>query len=268
MILAAQTFWLPKMGNSPDDYEDAFATNERGLRFALSDGATESSFSASWAQDLVAQFVKEATVIPVQELDWQAWLEPIQAKWRARIKWHELPWFATDKAREGAFSTLLGLEFQQSPEEAADAGSLHWRAVAAGDSCLFQLRAGKLLTAFPLSNSQQFNNRPVLLASNPESNRKFAETIRSTPPSRACTGDQFFLATDALADWFLRQHEAGKQPAVELARLTSQEHFAEWTVRQRKDGQMRNDDVTLVTVHCLPPLPLTVGSVGQPIPSP
>jgi hypothetical protein len=62
----AQAFWLPKAGNSDSEYEDAFfprrlkRRNGRRLRFAVADGATETSFSGVWARLLVSSFVRRA----------------------------------------------------------------------------------------------------------------------------------------------------------------------------------------------------------------
>jgi hypothetical protein len=47
------SFSLHKDGNRPDEYEDAFAGNPKVGRFAVADGASESSFAALWAKLLV-----------------------------------------------------------------------------------------------------------------------------------------------------------------------------------------------------------------------
>jgi hypothetical protein len=64
--------------------------------------------------------------------------------------------------------------------------------------------------------------------------------------------DRFLLMTDALAQWFLREYEAGKAPweVIEpiLAESAGKEAFVSW-VRELRDSQgLRNDDVTLVVV--------------------
>ena len=60
MQILVEGFWLPKAGNTEDEYEDALSPKktqgklERKFpRFAVADGATESSFSGLWAQLLV-----------------------------------------------------------------------------------------------------------------------------------------------------------------------------------------------------------------------
>ena len=50
--------WLPKDGNGPEEYEDAFRSLPEQGRFAVADGATETSFSGIWAAALVAAFAQ------------------------------------------------------------------------------------------------------------------------------------------------------------------------------------------------------------------
>ena len=66
-------FSLPKRRNAPEEYEDAFACDCELGRFALADGASESSFAEVWARLLVEQFVQE----PLLELSaWPGWARP------------------------------------------------------------------------------------------------------------------------------------------------------------------------------------------------
>lgn len=46
------TFRLHKRGNAPEEYEDAAAADLPAGRFAVADGATESSFAREWAKIL------------------------------------------------------------------------------------------------------------------------------------------------------------------------------------------------------------------------
>jgi hypothetical protein len=62
MHVLAQPFWLHKIGNAPEEYEDALwpeqLTDTEGklFRFAVADGATETSFSGMWADILVRAY--------------------------------------------------------------------------------------------------------------------------------------------------------------------------------------------------------------------
>jgi hypothetical protein len=64
-------------------------------------------------------------------------------------------------------------------------------------------------------------------------------------------GDAFYLMTDALACWFMREVEEGRMPWGVLRDLdTSGEikPFREWVGDLRMDRAIRNDDVTLLRV--------------------
>jgi len=138
-----QAFHTHKRGNAPHEYEDAFAGNADKGRFAVADGASESSFVATWAKLLAESFVAAARR-PWRELDW---LAPARQHWAEDVDPLPLPWYAEEKREQGAYATFLGIAFRKG-RTAGDPA--YWRAVAVGDSCLFRLRAGKLRQAFPL----------------------------------------------------------------------------------------------------------------------
>ena len=175
---------------------------------------------------------------------------PLQKAWHASIAWDRLPWFAEDKARSGAFAALL--TFQIDPveglgtDEATSArGTQRWRAVAIGDSCLFQVRDRALHVAFPIDRAEQFNSRPVLLSSNPANNDRVWDAI-ALREGDGLPGDIFLFATDALSHWILGEAEAGRRPWETLCDLRSHAAFVELMTRLRESHAMRNDDVTLV----------------------
>src|SRR5437763_357861 len=97
-----QRFWLPKHGNSLDEYEDAFEGDATRGRFAIADGATESSFAGCWAKLLVEGFVHS----PAQPWKWADWLPPLQQRWLAEVGARPRPWYAETKFEEGAFATF------------------------------------------------------------------------------------------------------------------------------------------------------------------
>src|SRR5262249_58048077 len=102
---AWHAFHLPKRGNAAEEYEDALAADPATGRFAVADGASESSFAASWARLLVEGFVGTVGK-PWQNLDW---LDPLRQRWADEVDGLSLPWYAEAKREEGAFATLLGL---------------------------------------------------------------------------------------------------------------------------------------------------------------
>ena len=245
-----RTFWLPKAGNSPDEYEDAsrvvYPQRFGAARIAVSDGASESAFAREWANILSDAFVTQ----PPEELrdltedSLTTWLAPAQEEWRSGVPWDRLPWHGQAKAEAGAFATLLGLVVAAQPD---DPRRLSWRATAVGDSCLFIIRDGDLLLSFPLDDAAQFGNNPALVCSNPDNVGGFREQTRFHD-GECATGDVFMLATDAIAAWLLAQRAAGEKPWETLAALNSS-NWAGWIDEQRRGGSMRNDDTTLVIIE-------------------
>lgn len=260
MEFETRKLWLPKKGNSEDEYEDAYNGSERNGRFAVADGATESSFARPWANSLAMAFVKTPPLHSSSAGELETWLEPLQRQWHDGIDWAHLPWFAEDKARDGAFSSLVGIEFlsEEIPIPAGGGGEeailetpasehLRWRALAVGDSCLFQVRDDKLLVAFPLDRAEQFGSRPVLLSSNPANNGRALDDIRRCAGD-CQPGDLFLLATDALGHWFLSEFEASQLPWARLSGMRKKD-FKKLVDRLRSENRMRNDDTTLLEIR-------------------
>lgn len=234
MHLSATAWWAPKSGNAANEYEDAYAVQPDAHRFAVADGASETSFAKQWAELLVESFVHDAPSVAALH----DWVSPLQAVWAEAQKGKATAWYAEAKARDGAFSSLLGLTIEGD----------RWRALAVGDSCLFVIRAGRVLRAFPLERAEQFNNRPVLLSSMARANGHVWSEVASDE-GELQGSDRLLLMTDALAQWFLVEAELGRRPWAALAKTTTPEQFSGLVDCLRAGGALRNDDVTLVSVE-------------------
>lgn len=250
MQASVKAFWVPKAGNTAEEYEDASAHSDH--RFAIADGATESSFSERWAQELVKQFVAQPPDhIRNNKIPLEQWLDPLQKQWHAGIPWDRLPWYAEEKARNGAFTAFVGVEITPAPSRFRlldlfrRRKGTRWHALAVGDSCFFQVRNDALLKPFPFDKSEQFNSRPLLISSNPSRNKTIWNQIKQAEgPCEA--GDLFLLMTDALALWFLKENEAGNKPWKPLLEINSDKAFAKFVETIRKSSALRNDDTTLL----------------------
>lgn len=250
MHLRARVLWGPKAGNRTDEYEDAFwpprtinrtinRSGSRGgrFRFAVADGATETSFAGLWARRLVRAYGSGCFAGG----DWLEQLRREQAAWQAEVLQKPLPWYAEEKARGGAFAALLGLELVSS-------GS--WSSWAVGDCCLVQWRAGALVAAFPAAAAAFFTARPFLVPSSSVHNDGLPpQVLRANGEWQP--GDRFALLSDALGQWLWQQLEAGDPPwraLEELHGVGQQSLFARWIGGLRAEAQLRNDDVTAVLV--------------------
>jgi len=234
MLASATAWWAPKAGNAAQEYEDAYAVEEAALRYAVADGASETSFAKQWAEMLVDRFVRE----PPAPANLREWVTPMQAAWAGANQPKATAWYAEEKARDGAFSSLLGLAIDQG----------RWRAMAIGDSCMFIVRSGKVLRAFPLERAEQFSNRPILLSSVARANQRVWDEVRLDEGELAAK-DTVLLMTDALAQWFLVEAEMGRRPWAALAKASTQEAFSAFVEMLRSGGALRNDDTTLIRIE-------------------
>ena len=225
-----RVFSTPKAGHNRAEYEDAFAANPHAGRFAIADGASESSFAGAWADLLVQGYTGNPGI-------WSRWLPHPRKSWHETFKERTLAWYAEEKFLEGAYATFLGLTFNDSHER--------WQAVAIGDCCLFHVREQRLIQAFPVRQSSAFGNQPDLLGS-----RRTSKKIKRVRVKGAWhPGDRMLLMTDALAQWFLQQRETQQEPWNAILALATQEEFETWMTRLRETKELRNDDVTLVVIQ-------------------
>lgn len=242
MKVTTTTLWLPKRGNTEEEYEDAAAPVDPvdstfdTFRCAVADGATETSFSGLWAKLLVDGFVAGEDRNKLKE------------KWHQQIDGKQLAWYAAEKAQSGAFAALVCLTVSESESDGRK-----WRAEAIGDSCLMLLRGKTFLERFPLRSAGQFNSSPLLLSTNQTAEEASAESFCSVNGEWQ-SGDIFYLMSDALAHWVYQREEEHGDAAAYLESMKKQSDLEEFTKVQREliDAEsrplMRNDDVTLLRV--------------------
>ena len=236
---------LEKAGNRPDDYEDAatytLLPNETGVCIAVADGAAGGFESRKWATALSDAFVHFQT-IPDEQM-FAEWLSVPAQGWHDSIHWEELKWYHRAKARDGAFATLLGVFLEVSPSTKNTLQG-QWHALAVGDACLFQIRQDNFRLSFPLENAEEFDSSPPLLSTKASYNEKSLKFLTMRSGDYA-SGDSFFLMTDALSHWFLKEIEDRQMPWREIDAL-DETNFPAWIEGKRRHGGLHNDDVTLV----------------------
>jgi hypothetical protein len=203
---------------------------------------------------LVEEFVKNPAAHPGR---WGGWLPAVQQRWAAEVNTRPgqppANWYVETKIQQGAFAAFLGLVLDEPRCWLRRGTWKRWRAVAIGDSCLFQVREGKLLQSVPMIRSADFNNSPWLVGSS----SLLGRALRKKQVRRQGewqSNDRLYLMTDALAQWFLQQVEGGQQPWQDLDGLltvpSGDAAFGSLVNGLRNTNRLRNDDVTLLTV-CL-----------------
>lgn len=233
---------VAKRGNDASECEDRFATS--GMRFAVADGASESSYSHVWAQMLADAFcaAADADADPDDIGPWLARCRGDWQRWARQITDRNPPWFTHASLQRGSFATFAGVAF------AADAPAGEWTAVACGDACLFVVRDDAVLVAFPVAAAGGFDNTPWLVPTSADA----ATDAWRIASGIAQPGDRFYLATDALGQWFLAQRDEGARPWRTLDGVRTTAALEALTDALRDSGALRNDDVTLVTVSVDP----------------
>lgn len=263
MLAITSTFWVPKRGSSPQEYEDAVWVGPDGngsgelhcqsLLVAVADGASESLLAGRWARRLVEVFGSNKSTrtrlafVAAYQTAVGGWDDEVAQYTKERekrdspIQWYEEPGLA-----KGAHATVLAAEFRDGRGGRAPT----WSACALGDSCLFQVRDELLYASFPLSDASSFTYQPPLLASRGVDDAVLRRNVRKTASDWE-RGDSFYLVTDALAAWFLRVIESGGRPWEPLRDMDTRDaelDFADWVEQQRDLDQMTNDDTTLVRI--------------------
>lgn len=226
--VVSRVLTVPKAGAEEGENEDAAGvwTSSWPVRAAVADGATESIFAKQWA-DTIVEGLKTVDLIPSVLTET---LPEWRAEWKAAVEQSKpLPWYATAKADEGTFATLLGLEVRSDGK---------WDALAVGDCTLLHVHQGRLETAWPQATSDAFSNRPSLLSTLPDRNVPSPDATTGT----WSVGDAFLLATDAVAEWLI-----DTDPVA--ARTWDAQEFSEAVEAARSNGSLRNDDSTLVILE-------------------
>lgn len=257
------TFWLPKAGATDAEYEDASANSVSDqltvdlalevddVRVAVADGATESLLSGDWAKTLSERVVAEqiphrrwTDAIKLAIQDWPDYLADYREERTRRRK--PIAWYEEPGLERGAEATLVALRLRNP--RAGERG--RWWSMGVGDATLFHVRGEDCQRAFPLHHSSAFNTSPHLIRSLDQEGT-FKRRLRKTTGDWEAE-DLFFLCTDALAAWFLERKEQSERPWQVWRDFGSRDcqPFESWVADERSSGRLKNDDVTLVRVHC------------------
>jgi len=255
VIAEMWALWQAKSGNPESEYEDACCYSEgfsaTRARAAVADGASTAFEAQSWVNLLVRRFLDSSG----PSLDAKAfgdWLAVVQHEWSQRASSAEAAAtdsiysvYDDDRGDEGSYGTFLGFELG---DLAGDGDSSWWQALSIGDTVLFHVRAGTLVGQSPMLRADDFGRGPSLVHSSSEWLRSDCSAIVLDRGGPLLDGDVVLVATDAIAAWMLRRHEAGV-PVWDVAAGLDPARFAELVSALRANGELVNDDVTLLVTR-------------------
>ncbi len=228
---------VPKDPARHDLNEDVWAAEERLERVAVSDGASESFDSRTWARLLVEKYIVDPEIIP-------DWVSNVVAQYTASIDYEQLSWSKQAAYDRGSFATLLAVELALNGTEV--------EVLAIGDSVAVHASSGELLASFPYTTPEEFDSRPELLSTLTAANKFVAEpgffNKNSSKTWPVKPGDYILLMTDAVAQWVLREQAETPSALLQMLEVTQAREFEELVLKLRQEHRMRLDDSTLVRI--------------------
>jgi hypothetical protein len=255
MNFTARCFLTSKPGEDITDCEDSIfppptsSTFEHHRSLAVSDGTTTSFFSGLWSRTLTKHFASNPEA--VFELSWEQWLQPAQKEWQSEVgqlaQSNRVSLFTRNgvRSRRPAAATFAAILL----DPVLPNGTIPWRAITLGDSCLFFLRQDGR-RSIPLTRAEQFSNW-VAAADSYETPQAHLPTRHlSTPRGEEAPlqeGDVIMLATDALSRWLLLREELGHPVWGTLLSLESAVQFEALVADARAEtfSPLEPDDVAL-----------------------
>ena len=228
-------FSVPKREDQHN--EDSFHRTAKGV-YALSDGASVSFDSASWARILVRRYTRDPEFT-------REWLSAAIAEFRKLYDRDSLPWMQQASFDKGSFASLLGVRI-------ADGGRAI-QVLSVGDSLAVLCDGDRIKATFPLSTAAEFAASPQLICTNPTHNTfldklDFAYDLVADWTFRGLEQPALLCMTDALGHWLLSQRDRGLSPIGILRRLRTPGAFARFVQEERAAGRMKRDDTTLIAL--------------------
>ena len=229
-------YTFPKSGNTSLENEDFYKISFKNNIIVLSDGASESIFAGEWAKELCTYFSsdKKIDISIIDKLgnDFQSKLSKNNKSWYLKNKVQNIGAAASllqIKIKSGIFKSFLKLE-------------------AVGDSCALLFRSnGKLEWSFPITKSEDFNNKPDLVYSiaGVMEQRKIEIKNKIFPMHKHYL---LLIASDALAATLLKFSENHIFPTDVIYSIKTEELYKTWIQKLRSDGLLKNDDTTLIAI--------------------
>lgn len=239
MKVSIKGFITCKSAEQYIDCADNYAVNKSSHRFSVSDGVSKSFFPKVWSEILVTQFVertdlKENKLIKVCQEEWQKKIDEI-------VSLPDTKWFTKSQynRKDPALATFVGLQFFEKEKK--------WSASALGDSFLFFVPMGykdyqkELVKLSSKVEPIVFDNFPDYLTSIGGSHKG-----RAKEKSGNLRNGTFYLMTDALAEWFIKE---GENAIGKITVWKSQADFERFITQAIEENQLTNDDCAILCIE-------------------
>ncbi len=242
-----QVLTVPKEINYPESNEDFFNMQVNGLSCALSDGASESYDSKTWAKLLCQTFIAHSKKKlignfyknkQINKLITDARLEFSRTFSQQKLSWSQQAAFD-----RGSYASLVGIIDHGKSIEI----------LAIGDTIALWQSTKESISSHFLKNSSEFANQPLLVSTRKTSDDVFflQENIRWSSrkiKKKEIYDNSIFLLTDAIAIKVLDLIKSGKMSFALSVLKTNYIDFQTWLLSERKDKRIKIDDTTIVWI--------------------
>lgn len=239
--MKVRAFITHKPSESYSDCEDRLAVNSSKNTLAISDGISQSIFSADWADLLSSFYVKNGHCDGKDRLflcsEWERKVRDKLAELKMQGKNTRMAERMLEM-KKGAGATICGVKF---------IGPNQWEVDVLGDSCA--ILVSKKDSSYDLkifsSEDKDFDNCPDYYDSIPE---KSGKGIMKKISGRIDRDNFLLLVTDPFSN-YLKSHKSNCTPLIkELLELNNHNDFVSLVQRWRQNG-MHDDDSTLCIVE-------------------
>jgi len=218
--------------------EDAMAFSTGNGRIAISDGASESFDSKTWAELIVESFVVDSSIS-------KTWLVTLVNQFVANFDLSSLSWSKAAAFERGSFATLLGIEYFKDLNDV--------EVISVGDCLAVLLDGIDAVKTYPYHSAAQFQQRPNLFCSRLADNKFFQDPNfytdhQTTWSLNNLKNPSILFMTDALGEWALRKAADGSPQWEFLLGISNTEKLVDLVVSERESRSMKVDDVTLVSI--------------------
>lgn len=225
---------IPKDVANPVLNEDAWAHNQSMTCVAISDGASESFDSKSWARLLVDRYVDD------QKFD-TAWASQAVKEYMGKVDFDSFGWAKQHAFDRGSFATLVGLTLGENDTDLD--------VLCIGDSLAAHVRDGIVLDTYAFTKPEQFDARPNLVSTKASLNAFLAQSGFFKIFSKTWViqpHDVVYAMTDAVGRWFLSELREKNEVSDAFAEVKCADDFLILVERLRRENRIKLDDSTLI----------------------
>lgn len=224
--------------NCEEYNEDAYAFSSKLARLAVSDGASDSFDSKTFAELIVNLFIQNSNIT-------KDWLQVLINDYNNNDNYLDLSWSKQAAFERGSFASLLGVSINKEEEII--------NIVAVGDSLAILLDQNKYIKSYPYTKSEDFNQRPELFSTLFQHNNfalteDFSITHNVTWAFSEYLNPLLLCMTDAFGQWVLKNEENNTSLLEIISNIRSIEKLQEVVQMARNSKDIKLDDVTFIII--------------------